>query len=105
MVCKSKSPPPNNGNSNPHGGPKHDAAIDSKAAEARAAGAKNIRKNQAQTDANGNKVGDNRPDLQYDLNGTHYNIEFDNTDAGSQAHQQVLPQNDPNANNEFNILP
>ncbi len=105
LMCKSKSPPPNNGKSNPHGGPKHNAAIDSKAAEARAAGAENIRKNQAQTDADGNKVGDNRPDLQYDLDGTHYNFEYDNTDAGSQAHQQVLPGNDPNAINEFNILP
>ncbi|MBR5831759.1 MAG: hypothetical protein IKY79_04000 [Bacteroidales bacterium] len=30
-----------------------------------------IRKNQVQVDVNGNKVGNNRPDIQYDYEGKH----------------------------------
>ena len=37
--------------------------------------ATNVRKNQTQIDINGKKVGTNRPDLQYDLNDIHYNVE------------------------------
>ena len=36
--------------------------------------AKSIRKNQVQVDVNGNKVGNNRPDIQYDYEGKHYVI-------------------------------
>ena len=47
---------------------KHNSAID-KYIEDMPPKAKNIRKNQTQVDINGNKVGSNRPDVQYDLNG------------------------------------
>ena len=54
---------------------------------------------------NGNRVGDNRPDVQYDLDGNHHNYEVDTTKSGSTRHQEVLPANDPNAINEFDLLP
>ena len=53
----------------------------------------NIRKNQQQVDIQGNTVGKNRPDVQYDKNEIHTNVEYDT--------QNVLPQNDPNARNKF----
>lgn len=43
----------------------------------RGRGALNIRVNQWQADTAGAYVGKNRPDLQYDLNGKHYLVEFD----------------------------
>jgi hypothetical protein len=48
-----------------------------------------------QTDVNGNRVRDNRPDLQYDLNGTHHNVEFD-TDSSS-GHAETIRRNDPSS--------
>ena len=103
--CPVRSPKPNDGVAPPHGGEAHDAAIDAKIAEARDAKAENIRKNQTQTDVHGNRVGDNRPDAQWDLNGRHYNYEIDTTEAGSLLHQRVVPGNDPNAINSFERLP
>lgn len=87
---------PNGGNAKPHGGQKHNSAID-KYIEDMPAKAKNIRKNQAQVDINGNKVGTNRPDVQYDLNGQHYNVEFDTHPENGLKHQQTVQANDPNA--------
>ncbi len=57
----------------------------------------NIRKNQVQVDANGNVVGTNRPDLQWDEDGVHYNYEVDNNPARSSVHAQQIQQNDPNS--------
>ena len=56
----------------------------------------NIRKNQAQVDVNGNKVGSNRPDVQYDMNGQHMNVEFDIKPENGLQHQQTIQNNDPN---------
>jgi hypothetical protein len=95
----------NNGETAPHGGPAHDAAINKQMEEARAAGAENIRKNQVQVNIEGNRVGNNKPDLQYDLNDTHYNHEFDTTEASSLKHQDVVPKNDPAAVNTFGRTP
>ncbi len=93
-----KSPPPNNGDARPHGGPEHDARINQEIQKAKSQGAENIRKNQVQTDANGNRVGNNRPDLQFDQNGKHTNVEVDNNAVNSEAHGQTIRQNDPQAN-------
>jgi hypothetical protein len=87
---------PNGGNAKPHGGPKHNSAID-KYIEDMPQKAKNIRKNQTQVDINGNKVGSNRPDVQYDLNGQHYNVDFDTHPENGLKHQQTIQANDPNA--------
>ena len=62
-----EGPKPNGGKGGKHGNPDHNKAIDD-AIKALPKKAKNIRKNQAQVDINGNKVGNNRPDIQYDLN-------------------------------------
>ncbi|WP_426050897.1 RHS repeat domain-containing protein [Brevundimonas sp. SL161] len=70
------APPANDGVSRPHGAPDHDQAIDDRADEVRGQGADDIRKNQTQVDAQGNRVGDNRPDLGYtDSNGVRHNEE------------------------------
>lgn len=63
-----------------------------------------IRKNQEQVDVNGNKVGSNRPDLQYDRDGIHHNVEVDTSDKGSLNHQNIIPLNDPNAKNTFWLI-
>jgi len=57
----------------------------------------NIRKNQQQVDVNGNNVGANRPDIQYDKNGKHNAIEYDNVPANGTAQGLVIKQNDPAA--------
>ena len=71
-----KGPDPNGGKGGKHGNPDHNNAIDD-AIKALPDGAYDIRKNQVQVDFNGNRVGNNRPDIQYNLNGKHYNIEID----------------------------
>lgn len=48
-----------------------------------------------------NIVGNNRPDLQYNQNGVHFNVEFDTNLRSSEKHQKVIPQNDPAAHNIF----
>lgn len=92
-----KSPPANDGDAQQHGNKDHDDAIAAKVEEVRAAGATNIRKNQIQTDVNGNRVGDNRPDLQYDLDGVHHNWEVDRDASRSFAHGERIRTNDPNS--------
>ena len=64
----------NDGNGKKHGGEGHNKIIDKIIKDARDKGAKEIRKNQQQVDFNGNKVGTNKPDIQYNYEGKHYNI-------------------------------
>jgi hypothetical protein len=62
-------------------------------------GATNIRVNQQQlTVRNGQRVGINRPDLQFDYNGLRYHVEYDSPTSGrGPAHQSRLTNNDSNA--------
>ena len=62
-------------------------------------GAENIRVNQQQlTLDNGQRVGINRPDLQFDYQGQRYHVEYDSPTSGrGPAHQSRLTNNDPNA--------
>lgn len=46
-------------------------------------------------------MGKNRPDVQYDKNEIHTNVEYDTQNRSMQHHKKVLPQNDPNARNKF----
>lgn len=62
---------------------------------------KNIRKNQAQVDVNGNKVGNNRPDIQFDIDGIHTNIEYDTRESSMSHHKKIVTENDPEARNKF----
>ncbi len=83
----SRSPDPNDGNARPHGGPPHDKAIDDRIAQLESdPSVEKIRKNQQQMDVNGNKVGTNRPDIQYDKNSVHHVVEFDMDPKNGLAH-------------------
>ncbi len=97
-----KAPAPNNGNGGRHGGEAHDAAIDNEVRRLQGdANVTNIRKNQQQVDANGNKVGTNRPDVQYDKDGCHHCVEFDTKPASGARHQDTIQTNDPATNVEL----
>jgi len=62
-------------------------------------GATNIRVNQQQlTYNNGQRVGVNRPDLQFDYRGRHYHVEYDTPMSGrGPGHQSRIASNDPDA--------
>ncbi len=78
--------------------------IDDLIADARSKGATDIRKNQWQVDIDGNIFGKNRPDIKYNLNGSHYNVEVDTTVKGSMGHQNTIPNLDPNSRNTFWLI-
>lgn len=60
-----------------------------------------IRKNQKQVNFDGNVVGNNRPDIQFDKGEIHTNIEYDSKKSSSLKHQKELENNDPNARNKL----
>ena len=97
---------PNGGNAKPHGGKKHNDAIDEYKKKLKESGGNsNIRKNQKQVDASGNTVGNNRPDIQYDdENSVHHNIEFDSSAKHSARHKRTIESNDGQSDNIFIIL-
>jgi hypothetical protein len=66
--------------------------------------ATNIRKNQQQVDVDGYNVGTNRPDLQYDVDGKHYNVEYGNSTRNSERHGEQIRRNDPISGVELNML-
>ena len=70
-------------------------------------GAENIRVNQQQlTFKNGQRVGINRPDLQFDYNDRRYSVEYDSPTSGrGPGHQSRLTANDPEANVILIIIP
>lgn len=61
----------------------------------------NIRKNQKQVDIHGNVVGNNRPDVQFDKNGVHTNVEYDTQTRSMNKHKQQVPNNDSQVRNKF----
>nr|WP_228530548.1 MULTISPECIES: toxin TcdB middle/N-terminal domain-containing protein [Myxococcaceae] len=72
---------------------------------ARAKGATDIRVNQQQVNAAGERVGINRPDLQYTLNGKRFNVEYDSPSSGrGPGHEARIKANDPNAHVELKII-
>ncbi|MBQ8421752.1 MAG: hypothetical protein IJX11_05775 [Bacteroidales bacterium] len=91
-----KGPKPNYGVSKPHGKYDHNAEIDD-FIETLKLDMKNtdIRKNQVQVDVNGNVVGNNRPDVQWNHDGVHYILEVDRTEINSERHRFVIQNNDP----------
>jgi len=84
----------NGGNAPAHGGDVHNQMIDDYI-DGLPENAVNIRKNQQQVDADGNNVGNNRPDLQYDIDGVHHNVEFDTNPDNSINHFNTINANDP----------
>ena len=100
-----KAPAPNNGIARPHGGAAHNKAIDDRVRKLRKdKSVSNIRKNQQQTDVNGNKAGNNRPDLQYDKCGTHHCVEYDTVPANGARHGDVIRSHDSSTSVELNSL-
>ena len=87
------------------GGAAHNAAVDARASAAESEGATDVRVNQQQVDANGNRVGTNRPDLQYTKNGQRYYEEWDTSQARSDAHAARIKANDPSAIVIQHIIP
>jgi len=73
----------------------------------RSIGAKNIRVNQQQlTLENGQRVGINRPDVQFDLDGRRYHVEYDTPTSGrGPAHRARATANDPNSETILLIVP
>ena len=99
------SPSPNDGNGGEHGKDDHDNEINKKIQEVKEEGGKNIRKNQQQVDASGKKVGNNRPDVQWDdKDGNHHCWEIDRNPKSSANHGAVISSNDPNAIVELVIM-
>ncbi|WP_208852115.1 hypothetical protein [Mixta intestinalis] len=97
MVAKA-----NNGIAPKHGGVGHNEAIDQHIEGLQnTEGVTDIRKNQQQVDVNGNKVGNNKPDIQYNKDGVNYNIEYDTSTRASRKHEKVIKANDPNARSTF----
>ena len=70
-------------------------------------GATNIRVNQQQiTLRNSQRVGINRPDLQFDYNGRRYHVEYDTPMSGrGPGHQSRIVSNDPDAETILLIVP
>lgn len=73
----------------------------------RTVGARNIRVNQQQlTVRNEQRVGINRPDLQFDYNGRRYYVEYDTPASGrGSQHQSRLTSNNPDAEIILLIIP
>ena len=82
----------------PHGNPDHNGAIDDiiqrMVTDNRY---EHLRKNQVQVDINGNVMGNNRPDVQWDKDGVHYNLEVDRSPKNSNRHKSVIEHNDSRA--------
>ncbi|MBQ6187658.1 MAG: hypothetical protein IJK49_06935, partial [Prevotella sp.] len=92
----------NKGFAKPHGGAEHNKRIDDLIDKLRKDhNVSNIRKNQKQVDVNGNVVGNNRPDVQFDKNGVHTNVEYDRKSSSLEKHKKEVTGNDPNARNKF----
>jgi hypothetical protein len=70
-------------------------------------GAENFRVNQQQlTFRSGQRVGINRPDLQFDYKGRRYHVEYDSPASGrGPGHQSRLSANDPEADVILIIIP
>lgn len=83
------------------------AQVQADIAAARSQGATDFRVNQQQVNAQGQRVGVNRPDLQYtDANGTRHHIEYDTPASGrGDGHRSRILANDPNANVTLKVIP
>lgn len=101
-----KPPDKNNGNGTIGRTPNQELQVDADIAEARKQGATDIRKNQHQVDAMGNRVGTNKPDLQYTLNGERIYIEYEqlNNPRGA-GHTKRILANDPSGKVQVKLVP
>lgn len=89
----------------PIGRPSHNQAVQSEIAGL-PEGAMDIRVNQQQVNALGQRVGINRPDLQYTLNGQRYYVEYEGlANPRGAIHQARILANDPGAVFDLRIVP
>ena len=76
--------------------PTQNQAVQGRIADLQGQGASDLRVNQQQVDINGARVGVNRPDLQYTLNGERYYEEFDTSvSTRGPLHGARIAANDP----------
>ena len=106
---RKKGTKPNEGFGPQHGNPDHNDPIDEKAEKLRQdPKASNVRKNQAQHDVERKKVGNNRPDLQWDYEHDegkrHHVREIDRNQKSSEKHVKTIKNNDPNSDVDTTIL-
>ncbi|MDQ0649413.1 RHS repeat-associated protein [Microbacterium natoriense] len=88
------------------GSVSQNAFVQSRIESLRASGATDLRVNQQQVNISGDRVGVNRPDLQYTLNGRRYYEEYDVPTSGrGPAHSDRLLANDPNGIVNLFIVP
>ena len=87
--------------------PSQNAQIQADVEYLRTLGATNIRVNQQQlTMESRQRVGINRPDLQFDYNGRRYQVEYDTPTSGrGPGHQSRITSNDPDAETILLIVP
>jgi hypothetical protein len=87
--------------------PSQNAQVQADVEYLRNLGARNIRVNQQQlTMESRQRVGINRPDLQFDYNGHRYHVEYDTPTSGrGPGHQSRLTSNDPDAETILLIVP
>jgi RHS repeat-associated protein len=91
-----KPPPENGGNGTIGTNPNQAEELGRDLRQAEQQGARDIRVNQEQVNAQGVRVGQNRPDLQYtDKAGMRHYIEYDQSPESSAAHEQRIKANDP----------
>jgi hypothetical protein len=101
-----RAPAANNGSGTVGPSVTQNAAADADAAAARAAGHTDIRKNQQQVNAQGQRVGVNRPDLQStDANGVRHYTEYDRSAQSAANHHARTAANDPNGVTHTKIGP
>jgi hypothetical protein len=87
--------------------PSQNAQVQADIQYLRSMGARNIRVNQQQVTAEDvQRVGTNRPDLQFDYNGRRYHVEYDTPTSGrGPSHQSRITSNDADAEIILLIVP
>jgi RHS repeat-associated protein len=101
-----KPPAANNGNGTVGPSGSQNATAQADAAAARGTGHTDIRMNQQQVNAQGQRVGVNRPDLQStDANGVRHYTEYDRSAQNAADHHARTTANDPNGVTHTKIGP
>ena len=58
----------------------------------------------SKVDINGKKIGNNRPDIQYNKDGKHHNVEVDRNIRNNKRHETKIKENDPDSEFEGIII-
>jgi hypothetical protein len=100
-----QAPPANNGEAAQHGKADHDQQVNEEVQQVKEAGHTDIRKNQAQVNANGEKVDKSRPDVQStDKSGKRKYVEVDRNVKSNRKHEARIKKNDPDGSFKGVIL-